>query len=190
MWQVAYTLIDICYYTKWKNIRWPNQMGQIKAASQKWVKSHSATHLSWRSLIRVNGEQFEKTSVLLRRLGCPQSRYEGPPRWAEMDAKISVLSVGRQGGDKAEGRGRTQRMERRGKERRGERRRGGRESGTRMLMRVRGEGRKRREENIDLRQEYRRHHRTEEGAFLHCASQCHKCGGGWMKGRRRQQDDH
>lgn len=32
-------------------------------------------------------------------------------------------------------------------------------------MRVRGEGRKRREENIDLRQENRRQHRTEEGAF-------------------------
>lgn len=49
-------------------------------------------------------------------------------------------------------------------ERRGEKRWGG-ESGTRMLMRVRGEGRKRREENIDLRQENRRQHRTEEGAF-------------------------
>lgn len=46
----------------------------------------------------------------------------------------------------------------------GEKRWGG-ESGTRMLMRVRGEGRKRREENIDLRQENRRQHRTEEGAF-------------------------
>lgn len=61
-------------------------------------------------------------TVLFKWRRCPQSSSQGPPLWAEVNAKISVLWVRRQGGEDEAGRGRTQRMERRGRE---EEKRGG-----------------------------------------------------------------